>query len=53
MESVEFDSEVLAGPVAFSASRRDAYRSSVFIKFDGKTHTLMPGVYHWNGKDGM
>jgi len=53
METLNFDSGVLAGPTIFGKDRRDGYRSSVFIKFDGKTHTLMPGVYTWNGKDGM
>lgn len=53
LESVSFDSGVLGGATAFGPDRRDGYRSSVFIKFDGKTHTLMPGVYTWNGKDGM
>jgi branched-chain amino acid transport system substrate-binding protein len=52
LESVEFESGVLAGPNAFGKDRRDGYRSSIFIKFDGKTHKLMPGVYSWNGKDG-
>jgi branched-chain amino acid transport system substrate-binding protein len=49
METVNFDSEVLAGPTAFAADRRDGHRASVFIKFDGKTHTLMPGTYSWSG----
>ena len=53
LETVDFDSEVLAGPTAFGPGRRDGHRASVFIKFDGKTHTLMPGAYFWNGKDGM
>ncbi|MFO0986489.1 MAG: ABC transporter substrate-binding protein [Alphaproteobacteria bacterium] len=53
MEATEFDSGVLAGPTAFGKDRRDGYRSSIFIRFDGKTHTLMPGAYSWNGKDGM
>lgn len=53
LEKLNFNSEVTAGPTAFSPTRRDAYRASVFIKFDGKTHQLMPGVYEWNGKDGM
>jgi hypothetical protein len=53
MEAVDFDTEVLAGPIAFSATRRDGHRASVFIKFDGKSHKMMPGVYNWNGKDGM
>ena len=41
------------GATVFGKDRRDGYRSSIFIKFDGKTHRLMPGVYTWNGKDGM
>jgi branched-chain amino acid transport system substrate-binding protein len=53
MEKTNFDSEVLAGPTAFAPGRRDGMRSSVFIKFDGKTHTLMPGFFTWNGTDGM
>ena len=28
---------VLAGPIAFGPNRRDGHRSSVFVKFDGKT----------------
>jgi branched-chain amino acid transport system substrate-binding protein len=53
LETVNFDSEVIAGPTAFAKDRRDGARSSLFIKFDGKTHTLMPGVYTWDGKAGM
>jgi len=53
METLNFDTGVLAGPIGFAKDRRDGHRSSVFIKFDGKTHTLLPGVYTWNGKDGM
>ena len=53
LEMVNFDSEVIAGPTAFAKDRRDGARSSIFVKFDGKTHTLMPGVYTWDGKAGM
>ncbi len=53
LETLDFDNEVTAGPTAFAKDRRDAHRASIFIKFDGKTHTLMPGAYFWNGKDGM
>ena len=53
LETVDFDSEVVAGPIAFAPDRRDAHRASIFVKFDGMTHTLMPGVYLWNGKDGL
>lgn len=53
LETVDFDSEVVAGPIAFAKGRRDAHRASIFVKFDGKSHKLMPGVYLWDGKDGM
>jgi branched-chain amino acid transport system substrate-binding protein len=54
MESIDFDSGIMAGPIAFAKDRRDGHRASVFIKFDGKaSHRLMPGAYFWNGKDGM
>ena len=53
LETVNFESEVIAGPTAFAKDRRDGARSSIFVKFDGKTHTLMPGVYTWDGKAGM
>ena len=53
METLNFDSDVVAGPIAFDKNRRDAHRASVFIKFDGTKHTLQPGVYFWDGKDGM
>ncbi len=53
MQTLDFDSEVVAGPIAFAPDRRDGHRASTFVKFDGKNHTLMPGVYLWNGKDGL
>jgi hypothetical protein len=44
----------VAGPIAFAKNRRDGHRASIFVKFDGKTgHKLMPGVYFWDGKEGM
>jgi len=53
METLNFETEVIAGPTAFAKDRRDGARSSIFVKFDGKAHTLMPGVYTWDGKAGM
>ena len=52
LEKTNFESGVLAGPTVFAKDRRDSYRSSIFIKFDGKTEQLIPGVYTWNGTDG-
>jgi branched-chain amino acid transport system substrate-binding protein len=53
LEKLDFDTEILAGPIAFSKNRRDGHRAAKYVKFDGKTHTLMPGTFFWNGKDGM
>jgi branched-chain amino acid transport system substrate-binding protein len=53
LETTNFDTAVMAGTVAFARERRDALRSLTFVRFDGKTHTLIPGVFTWNGKDGM
>jgi len=53
MESLDFETGVLAGPIAFSKNRRDAHRAAMFVKFDGKTHKLLSGKYFWNGKDGL
>ena len=49
METLSFDSGVMAGPIGFGKGRRDAMRSQTMIKFDGTTTTLMPGVYTWDG----
>jgi len=53
METLDFDTGVVAGPITFAKNRRDGNRASIFVKFDGKAHTLMPGVYFWDGKIGM
>jgi len=53
MESLEFDTGVLAGPIAFAKDRRDAHRAAMFVKFDGRSHKLLPRKYFWNGKDGL
>ena len=53
MEKVDIETGVTAGNTAFGPNRRDGYRGSIFIKFDGKIETLIPGAYFWNGTDGM
>ncbi|MGE4014617.1 MAG: ABC transporter substrate-binding protein, partial [Alphaproteobacteria bacterium] len=53
LEKLDFDTEILAGPIAFNKERRDGHRAAKFVKFNGKTHTLMPDTYFWNGKDGL
>jgi branched-chain amino acid transport system substrate-binding protein len=53
MESLDIKPEILAGPLQFGANRRDAMRSGFVVKYDGQTQKMMPGVYTWNGKDGL
>jgi branched-chain amino acid transport system substrate-binding protein len=53
METLDFKPEIMAGPLQFGPTRRDAMRSGFVVKYDGKTQTMMPGVYTWNGKDGL
>jgi branched-chain amino acid transport system substrate-binding protein len=53
METLDFKPEIMAGPLQFAKDRRDAMRSGFAVKYDGKTQKMMPGVYSWNGKDGL
>lgn len=53
MQSLDLQTEVLPGPLKFGPDRRDALRSVFIVKFDGTTQTQMPGVYTWDGKEGM
>ncbi len=53
MESLDFKPEIMAGPLQFGPNRRDAMRSGFVVKYDGTTQKMMPGVYTWNGKDGL
>ena len=48
-ESLNMENGVSAGPIGFAPNRRDGLRASAFVKFDGKTETVMPGVYTWDG----
>lgn len=52
MEKLNLKAEVMTGPLQFGPGRRDALRSVVVVKFDGKSQKVMPGVFAWNGKDG-
>ena len=49
METLDLDSGIMVGRIKFGPHRRDAMRGQVIMKFDGKTNTLMPGVYEWDG----
>ena len=52
MEKLNLNSDLMTGPLQFSATRRDALRTVEVVKFDGKTQKVMPDFYTWNGKDG-
>jgi len=52
MEKLNLNSDLMTGPLQFSATRRDALRTVEVVKFDGKTQKVMPDYYTWNGKDG-
>lgn len=45
MQKLNFDSGVMAGPVVFGPTERAANKATIFIKYDGSTQTLMPGVF--------
>lgn len=49
METLEFETGVLAGPSAYGPERRDAFRSMAFVKFDGENLERQEGVYTWDG----
>jgi len=52
MEKLDLKTDTMTGPLQFAPGRRDALRSVVVVKYDGVTQKVMPGVFHWNGKDG-
>jgi hypothetical protein len=52
-ETLDIKPEIIAGSLQFAANRRDAMRSGFVVKYDGQTQKMMPGVYTWNGKDGL
>ena len=53
LEGVKVKTDIMAGELAFASDRRDALRDVFVIRFDGTKQTVMPGVYTWNGKDGL
>jgi branched-chain amino acid transport system substrate-binding protein len=53
MEQIKVKTDIMAGELAFAPDRHDALRDVFVIRFDGAKQTVMPGVYTWNGKDGL
>ena len=44
-KKLNFDSGVMAGPIAFGENERAAQKASIFIRFDGENMTTVPGVF--------
>jgi len=53
MEKLDLKTPLMPYALQFGPGRRDALRGVYVVKFDGTTQKVMPGVYSWNGKDGM
>jgi branched-chain amino acid transport system substrate-binding protein len=53
LKQENFDSGVMAGPVVFGPNERAANKSTVFMKYDSTTLTMLPGVYtsRWTYKN--
>lgn len=53
LKQENFDTGVMAGPVVFGPNERAANKSTVFMKYDGSTLTMLPGVYttRWQYKN--
>jgi len=45
MSQTHFDSKVMAGPIVFTPTDHAAQKSAIYLKFDGDTHTPIPGTY--------
>jgi branched-chain amino acid transport system substrate-binding protein len=44
-KKLNFDSGIMAGPIAFGENERAAQKASIFLKFDGAEMTTVPGVF--------
>lgn len=49
MEKLSLKTDAMPGPLEFGPKRRDGARTMVIIKYDGKTQSVMPGTYVWDG----
>ncbi len=49
MEKLNVKDDFMPGPIEFGPKRRDAARTMVIIKYDGKSQKVMPGTYTWDG----
>ena len=44
LETMKFDSGVMAGPIEFGPNDRAAQESAIYIKFDGTSMSLVPAL---------
>jgi len=49
MEKLSLKTDAMPGLLEFGPNRRDAARTMVIIKYDGKSQKVMPGTYTWDG----
>ena len=47
LETMKFDSGVMAGPIEFGPNDRAAQESAIYIKFDGTSMSLVPFKSVW------
>ncbi len=52
MDGLDLQTDLMAAPLRFGPDRHDALRGVRVVRFDGRTQTVQPGVYSWNGQDG-
>ena len=45
LSTMKFDSGVLATPVEYTPTDHAAQKAAIYLKFDGKTQTMIPGNY--------
>ena len=45
LKTLKVDTKVMAGPIEFGPTDRAGQESTIYMKFDGKTTTRIPGVY--------
>ncbi|MGO4713202.1 ABC transporter substrate-binding protein [Bradyrhizobium sp. 2TAF24] len=45
LKTQHLDTGVMAGPIAFGPNERAANKSTIFIKFDGTSQVLQPGIF--------
>ena len=53
LETMKFDSGVMAGPIEFGPNDRAAQESAIYIKFDGTSMSLVPAPSRASGSTSL